>query len=78
MDYHLIPLVRKIPSCIKDTNNFLLKLQDISNLPPESLLVSLDVTSLYTNIPHEEGLDVCREMLDMQGVLDPPTDDVVH
>ena len=59
VNYYLSPLVR-IPSCIKDTNDFLLKLQDIRNLPTGSLLVTLDVTSLYTNIPHEEGLDACR------------------
>ena len=78
VDYHLSPLVRRIPSYIKDANDFLLKLQDISNLPQESVLVTLDVTSLYTNIPYEEGLDACREMLDTWGVLDPPTDDIVH
>ena len=78
VDYHLSPLVRRIPSYIKDTNDFLLKLQDIRNLPSGSLLVTLDVTSLYTNIPHEEGLDACREMLETRDVLDPPTDDIVN
>ena len=41
-------------------------------------MVTLDVTSLYTNISHEEGLDACREMLDTRGVLDPLTDDIVY
>ena len=78
MDHHLNPLVKKIPSYVKDTNNFLLKLQRINDLPPESLLVTLDVTFLYTNIPHQEGLDACREMLNTQEVLDPPTDEIIH
>ena len=47
VDYHLRPLVKKIPSYIKDTNNFLVKLNDIQNLPSECLLVTLDVSFLY-------------------------------
>ena len=63
IDYYLGPLVKKIPSHVKDTNDFLSKLRAI-RVTSESLLVTLDVTSLYTNIPHEEGLDACREALD--------------
>ena len=63
VDHHLNPLVKKIPSYIKDTNDFLLKLQQLDDLSSESLLVTLDVISLYTNIPHQEGLDACRETL---------------
>ena len=45
VDCHLGPLIRKIPSYIKDTNHFLLKLRGVTTLPTESLLVTLDVTS---------------------------------
>ena len=76
--YHLNPLVKKIPSHIKDTNDFLLKLQQLDDLSSESLLVTLDVISLYTNIPHQEGLDACRETLNKQEVLDPPTEEIVQ
>lgn len=43
------------PSFVKDTNSFL---QDILHLtiPHNSILVTLDVTSLYTNIPHADGI----------------------
>ena len=76
--YHLNPLVKIIPSYIKDTNDFLTKLQQLDDLSSESLLVTLDVVSLYTNIPHQEGLDACREILNEQEVLNPPTEDIVH
>ena len=41
-------------------------------------MVTLDVTAVYTNIPHEEGMEACREALDTRDVLNPQTDDVVH
>ena len=52
VDYHLGPLVCKIHSYIKDTSDFLLKLQTVTNVPTDSLLVALDVSYLYANIPH--------------------------
>ena len=56
VDYHLQPLVHKLPSFVEDTNDFLNKLVTIGNLPANSLLVTLGVSSLYTNIPHKEGV----------------------
>ena len=69
---------RKSLPYIKDTNNFLLKLQQLDDLLSESLLVTLDVISLYTNIPHQKGLDAGREILNKREVLDPPTEEIVH
>ena len=63
VDYHLQPLVHKLPSFVKDTNDFLNKLLTIGNLPADSLLVTLVVSSLYTNIPHNEGIDACDHFL---------------
>ena len=48
VNYHLQPLVHKLPSFVKDTNDFLNKLLTIGNLPANSLLVTLAVSSLYT------------------------------
>ena len=69
VDYHLNPLVKKISSYIKDTNDSLLYLREVRLYTTKSLLVTLDVTSLYTNIPHEEGLDACREALNTREFL---------
>ena len=63
VDYYLQPLVHKLPSFVKDTNDFLNKLLTISTLPANSLLVTLDVSSLYTNIPHNEGIYACDHFL---------------
>ena len=63
VDYHLGPLVKEIPLYIKDTTHFLLKLQEIGTVPPNTLLVALDVSSLDTNIPYEEGILACIVVL---------------
>ena len=46
-----------------DTNDFLNKLLTIGKLPSNPLLVTLDVSSLYTNIPHNEGIKACDHFL---------------
>ena len=78
VDYHLAPLVNTLPSYIKDTTDFLVKLQNLPPLPPGTLLVTLDVKSLYTNIPHEEGLEACRAALNTRAIQQPPTEDLVR
>ena len=55
VDYQLQPLVEKLPSHIRDDSDFLQKLADLNNsgrLPPDTLLVTWGVKSLYTNITH--------------------------
>jgi len=49
-------MVPNLPSYIKDTRDFIRKIENIDDLPENFILVSLDVTSLYTNIPNQEGL----------------------
>ena len=68
--------MRKISSYIKDTSDFILKLKNFTNLSPKTLLVTLDVKSLYTNILHYEGNVACKLVLDMREVLQPPTEDL--
>ncbi|XP_064469936.1 uncharacterized protein LOC135384676 [Ornithodoros turicata] len=55
VDHLLKDIPPQLPSYIKDTNHFLQVLSKCEP-PPSSLLVTLDVSSLYTNIPHEDGI----------------------
>ena len=71
VDIQLQPLVKKLPSYLQDDNHFLKKINDINKnqtLPPNSLLVTWDVKSLYTNIPHKEGLEALRITLDRENI----------
>ena len=59
-DLELQLLVKELSSNVKDTTDFIKKLEEINksyNLPENSLLVTWDVKSLYTNITHKECLD---------------------
>ena len=56
VDIILRPIVPKTRSYLKDTGHFLQKLANYHGvITPNTLLVSLDVSALYTNIPNEEG-----------------------
>ncbi|XP_064479668.1 uncharacterized protein LOC135392988 isoform X2 [Ornithodoros turicata] len=54
VDHLLKDIPPRLPSYIKDTNHFLQILNQCQP-PPSSLLVTLDVSSLYTNIPHDDA-----------------------
>ena len=65
VDSFLNPIVKKSKSYIKDTTDFLnmikgIKLEKNCNY----IMGTLDVTSLYTNIPHDEGLEAVSKALE--------------
>jgi len=57
VDSLLQPIAIKQKSYLKDTNDFI---NFIENTPMtnNTLLATLDVSSLYTNIPHVEGINI--------------------
>ena len=65
--YHMKDLVSQLHSYVQDDMDFLRKIHDINKtgpLTPDILLCTMDVSALYTNIPHEEGTDACRIALE--------------
>lgn len=54
LDILLKPYVNEVQSYIRDTIDFLNSIPE--KIHPDSILVSFDVTNLYSNIPHELGL----------------------
>ena len=60
VDRLLQPIGQKQKSYLKDTADFI-NLIETTRVPKNAILVSMDVTSLYTNIPQEEGVEtVCK------------------
>lgn len=62
LDSFLQPIASQHPSYLKDTYDFLNKLSQIQ-VTQDTLLVTADVDSMYTNISHEAGLRAVRAAL---------------
>ncbi|XP_053374092.1 uncharacterized protein LOC128546786 [Mercenaria mercenaria] len=64
IDNILKPHMEALPSYVKDSTDFIKKLGSMPNISPNAFLVTMEVSSLYTNIPHDDGIEACREYLD--------------
>ena len=53
---HIKKYVPKTKSYVRDTQHFISRLKQLGPIPENALLVTLDVNSLYTNIPNHEGI----------------------
>ena len=62
LDIILKPLIKNVPSFLRDTTDFLNKLP--STTPENTILVSFDVESLYSNICHDLGLTAIKYWLE--------------
>ena len=56
VDIWLQPLMQSLPSYIRDTTHFI-KMIEETPFPKDCLMASIDVSSLYTNIIHEDGIE---------------------
>ena len=52
---------KEIPFLFKDTTAFLNVIEANKNVPENTFLVTMDVVSLYTNIPHDEAVELVTE-----------------
>ena len=63
VDHFINPFCPQIKSFVKDSTHFLQILGKLGQLPADCLLVTMDVNSLYTNIPTEKGIEVVKNLL---------------
>ena len=78
LDHHLQPVVKGGKSYVNDTNHFFEKLKELGNVPPNAILVTADVVSLYPSIPHDAGLKALHEKLEERNDKSLPTKDLVN
>ena len=62
VDHFIGPLVPQSRSYIRDSTHMINILKGFLIIP-NMLLGTLDITSLYTNIPHSEGVQAIKEFL---------------
>ena len=64
VDHYLQPAVSRLKSYTKDSTDTIHKLNSINNETcQEDILVTMDVRSLYTNIPNDEGIHAVKDCL---------------
>ena len=59
--------MESLPSYIKDTTDFINKIRQLPRLSKDSFLVTLDVSSFYSNIPHKDGIEACEYFMSKNG-----------
>ncbi len=62
LDHHLQPHVSNIKSYTRDSGDLINTLEALV-IPPNCILVTIDVKALYLNIPHEEGIKAVLDRL---------------
>ena len=80
LDKVTAPFVRGLESYVKDTTHMLNILDPFrfSNDGGQRLVFTMDIKSLYTVIPNDEGLVSLKYFLDKREVKDPLTDTLVR
>ena len=80
VDHFLKEVATKGKSYIKDTTHFLNIIQNHPKVPDNTLMVTLDVKSLYTNIPNSMGLKACSQSLNThrQGTQNPSNVSIIR
>ena len=56
--------MKQIASYVKDTSNFINKINIVKPVPKNSYLVTMDVRSVYTNILNAEGISGVKRAFD--------------
>jgi hypothetical protein len=74
LDFYLRQHVEALSSFIKDTTDYVQKMAALNPLPSNTTLVTMDVTSLYTNIPHSDGIEARKRIWESRSIKVPPTD----
>lgn len=79
VDEILRPLVQELPSYVKDSTHAL-NLLKAHSFPTTSkkLLFTMDVKSLYSVIPHADGLLALNHFLDLRPIQQPPTSTILR
>ena len=76
LEYHIKDITKEYPAYLQDTMDFLHNIETINEgvpLPLNAILVTMDVSSLFTVIPQEEGAECLEQKLNMRENQQVPT-----
>ena len=78
LDKIMAPIVRSLPSYVKDSQHALQIFGDFSFLGEDKLIFTMDITSLYTVIPNCEGLLALKHFFDLRTVKKPSSETLLR
>ena len=67
IDNQLQPHVKELKSYVKDSD-FIRKINGMEKIPDSSIFLTMDVQSLYTNIPNKEGIEAVETTLKRKNI----------
>ena len=73
LDHIMAPLVRNLPSYIKDSKHALQIFKQFHFSSTHKFILTIDVKSLYTVIPHHDGLRALKFFFDKRPIKEPST-----
>ena len=68
IDNQLQSHVKELKSYVKDSTDFIRKINSMEKIPDNGILVTMDVRSLYTNIPNKEGIEAVETTLKRKNI----------
>ena len=78
LDKIMTPIIKSLPSYIKDSQHALEIFRDFNFLSEDKLIFAMDISSLYTVIPNSEGLQALRYFFDQRTVTEPSTETLLR
>ena len=78
LDSIFTPINQQLPTFIKDTSHALRLFKEFKFNGPNRHLFTMDVKSLYTCIPHADGLKALKFFLEQRPKQDPPTNTLLR
>ena len=73
-----MPIVKSLPSYIKDTNHALEIFRDFNFSGENKLIFTMDITFLYNVIPNNEGLQALRFFFDQRTIKEPSSETLLR
>ena len=74
----MAPIVKSLPSYIKDNQHALEIFRDLNFLGGDKLIFTMDILSLYTEIPNSEGLRALKYLFDHRIVKEPSSETLLR
>ena len=78
LDKIMVPFVKSLPSHIKDTNHALKIFRDFTFSGENKFIFTMDITSLYTAIPNNEGLLALKFYFDQRSNKKPSSETLLR